>query len=55
MVQLFIIFAVILLLLKMKKPLYVAMIIGIVSAIVLYGISWNKAWNLIGYDLCRLR
>lgn len=51
MVQLFVIFAVILFLLKMKRPLYMAMTLGIISAIVLYGISWNKAWDLIGYGI----
>lgn len=35
----------------MKKSLYVAIIVGSISAIILYGISWDTAWGLVGHGI----
>lgn len=43
---LFVMFA-ILLLLKMKKPLYAAVSVGSIVAVLLYGIPWKEAGNLV--------
>lgn len=47
MIQLLAVLMVILFVLKLKKPLYTAIGAGIISAVLLYRISWNEALRLI--------
>lgn len=47
MLQLLAVLMVILFVLKLKKPLYTAIGAGIISAVLLYRISWNEALRLI--------
>lgn len=47
MIQLLAVLMVVLFVLKLKKPLYTAIGAGIISAVLLYRISWNEALRLI--------
>lgn len=47
MIQLLAVLMVVLFVLKLKKPLYTAIGAGIISAVLLYRVSWNEALRLI--------
>lgn len=47
MIQLYVVFFIIMLLLQIKKPLWLAMAAGTLVTVLLYGVPWHTAWGLV--------